>query len=137
MQVAAYDESEMEYTAECKISIASVELQKPLALTVTQNQLLNSTLSITLTYRTSIPGNYRMYYSDTMITYDANLGWRDSVGALDDSVNNRSQYIDMIGVGTTVSNLNINVTDIYGDGKVSLISKNASPGVYARYFVMV
>lgn len=137
LQVAAYDESEMEYTGECKISIASVELQKPTATTLTQNQLLNSSPVVTLTYRTTIPGNYRMYYSDTMITYDSNLGWRDSVGALDDPANNKSQYIDMIGVGTTISNLSVNITDIYGDGSASLINKNAAPGIYTRYFVMV
>lgn len=137
MQVLAYDESEMEYSTTCKISIASITLQKPTTITLTQNQLLNSQPNLNLTYRTSIPGNYRMYYSDTMITYDPAIGWRDGAGALDDSANNRSQYIDMIGVGTTVSGLGINLTDIYGDGKASLISKNAAPGIYARYFVMV
>lgn len=135
LEVLAYDDAEMEYSATCKITVASVDLQKPDTITVTQNQLQNASPTISLAYRTSIPGNYRMYYSNTMITYDPNLGWVDNNGALDGD--GRSQYIDMIGVGTTVSSLAIRLNDIYGDGSSQLIEPTTSPGIYSRYFVMV
>ena len=112
IEVIATDDADMEYSATCKLTIASVDLQKPTTVTLTQNQLLNSNPKLILTYRTSIPGNYRMYYSNTMITYDPSVGWKDAAGALDNG-KDRSQYIDMLNVGTTVSNLSLSVRSAF------------------------
>lgn len=138
LQIVAIDESEMEYTETCKINIAQVDLKTSgkNSVEVTQSQLLNSQPFITLSYRTSIPGDYKLYYSDTDITYDYELGWKDSLGSLDSDT--RSQYIDILNTGTGWMNPNIILTDVHGNGSnVGLIDKNVAPGIYPRYFVLV
>jgi hypothetical protein len=142
ISIIAVDKDENEFSKTCKVIIASVELQNPEAVTFTQNVLLTGTPKLSLRYKVSVAGDYKLYYSDSIIYFDQEKGWCDGDGApLEDSNNNRSQYIDILKSGTSYNNISVNLTNIYNSTNPNdvkeLISKNSSPGSYMRYFVLV
>lgn len=137
--ITAIDESENEYSKTCKVVIASVILQQPTVKPFTQDIMQTGSPIISLRYKVSIAGDYKLYYSDSNIYWSETLGWCDSSGALENSETQRSQYIDILNSGTSYMTININLTNIYNtiDNKVQLISPNVGPGDYIRHFRLV
>lgn len=137
--IVAVDEAENEFTKTCKVTIASVILQNPSAVTYTQDIMQAGTPIVSLRYKVSIAGNYKLYFSDSNIFYDESLGWCDGKGALEDGATQRSQYIDILNSGTSYMNINVNLTNVYNstDNIFQLISPNVAPGSYVRHFRLV
>lgn len=141
ISITAMDKDENEFTQTCRITIASVTISDINPVTCTQAILADGSPTLSISFKTSVAGNYKLYYSSSIIFYDDDKGWCDGDGPLEDSNTQRSQYIDVLNLGTSYTSLTINMNNIYGstdpNNIVTLLPSNIVPGSYVRYFKLV
>ena len=141
--ITAVDRDENEFTKNCKVIIASVKINPIAETKITQLVLRNGDPSFIISFQSSVAGDYKLYWSNSNIYYDENKGWCDATGPMEDSATQRSQYLDILNLGTTITTKTIKVNNIYDsadvDNKVSLFDdpNSISPGSYVRYFKLV
>jgi len=131
LQIVATDESDTEETATCYIKIASVTLERA-TQTITMTELQNSSPEVTINFRTTIPGRYYLYFSKSTIRRDSNGRYIDADGT---DLIQALQFVEL-NLNTNSSVYRMNITDVLGDGTISLLNKDAVKGSYVRYMVL-
>lgn len=130
LQVSALDESESEFSARCDIKISSITLNSS-PVNITQKTLRETDAKLQMSYRVSISGDYRLYFAKSVITL------QDGVFKADGKdLGEAGQYIELLGIDTTASFIDIPISDVHGNGKTKLVDKNAMPGSYPIYFLL-
>ena len=111
LQVSALDESESEFSARCDIKISSITLNSS-SVNITQKTLRETDAKLQMSYRVSISGDYRLYFAKSVITL------QDGVFKADGKdLGEAGQYIELLGIDTTASFIDIPISDVHGNGK--------------------